>query len=541
MAARPLAKPPFWPLAMLALVLALQATLVIGRAVNWDEFYHYSQVHKLAAGTLVQPLQTLYTRAFLWVTALPGSGIDHIVTIRWFMLGCEIATILAIAGIAGRFASRQAAWLCALAYAGAGYVFQHATSFRFDAPAAALLMGAAWIALRSRLGPGAIIASGLLIGTAAMLTIKAVLYAPVFAGIAWLRWQESGRAPATLARLAGIALASAAAFAAIYWLHAASLAGNVDDEARAILGRAGGKMFSLGIQPYWPHHLKGAAIAPVVTAMLLAFPFVLRRAERPLAEKLALIGLVAPLATLLFYHNTAPYYFVFMLAPVCAGLAPVMDRALQRYSEALIAMVLAALAGAVWMMEQPGPQDRQRQLLAQAERLFPDHPAYFDSCAMLGNFPKANAFMTPMGIALYRQGSYPAMADTLERRAVPLVLAADPLFERVMGGNQPVPELLEQDLAALRGNYVRYWGPFWVAGREIASAGDFTLLVPGSYRIEGAELLIDGKLHPAGSVIELDRGPHRAEPRGGKARVIWAKARPAPAEPAPASPWFTDF
>ena len=192
-------------------------------------------------------------------------------------------------------------------------------------------------------------------------------------------------------------------------------------------------------------------------------------------------------------------------------------------------------------IQQPGPQDRQRQLLAEAERLFPDHPAYFDSCAMLGNFPKANAFMTPMGIALYRQGSYPAMADTLARRAVPLVLAADSLFERVMGSNQPVPELLEQDLAALRGNYVRYWGPFWVAGREIASAGDITLLVPGSYRIEGAELLIDGKLHPAGSVIELDRGPHRAEPRGGKTRLIWAKARPAPAEPAPTGPWFTDF
>lgn len=541
MVTQPAARPALWPLAMLAAVLALQATLVMGRAINWDEFYHYSQIQKLAAGTLSEPLQTLYTQAFVWVTALPGSAIDHIILIRWFMLGCELVTLAAIIGIARRFASSGGAWCCALAYAGAGYVFQHATSFRFDGPAAALLMSAAWIMLRAPLRAPAILAIGLLAGTAAVLTIKTVLYAPVFAGIAWLRWRSAGDERATIVQLAAIGLAAAGAFAAVYWLHASSLAGNANGEAKAILGNFGDKMFRIGLQPYWRHHLKGALIAPAVTLLLLALPFVLRREGRPRAEKLALIGLVLPLATLLFYHNTAPYYFVFMLAPVCAALAPAIDWFLTRFTQAKVAVLLGVLPLAVWAAERPGPLESQRALLAAAEVMFPDHPAYFDSCAMLGTFPKANHFMTQIGMKLYRQGAHPSMTQVMQHRTVPLVMASLPLLEVALTSDKPIPAFLPQDLAALRENYIHHWGPFWIAGREIASETRFDLRVPGPYRVEGGALLLDGVLLPAGQIVQLPRGVHQAQPQAAKVRLVWAKAGPALASPPPAQPWFTDF
>lgn len=533
---------PRWPALILLAVLTLQITLVLNRAINWDEFHHYSQIQKLAAGTLTEPLQSLYTRAFLWVIALPGSGIDHIITIRWFMLACEVVTCAAIIGIASHFFSRPAAWLAALSYAGSGFVFQHASSFRFDGPAAALLMSAAWIMLRSRLSLLAIAAIGLLAGTAAMLTIKTVLYAPVFAAIAWLRWQESKRSLPSLLRLAAVGLASLSAFGAIYWLHAGSIAGNADGEAKSMLGWVGGEMFHFGIQPYWRHHLKGAAIAPLVTLLVLAMPMLLWRAKRPIAEKLLIVGLLSPLLTLFFYHNTAPYYFVFMLAPVCAALALGFDQALRRYSETAIALVLGLMALAVWAMEQPSPLDKQRQVLAAADALFPDRPAYFDSSSMLGSFPKANAFLTPVGISLYRQGIHPAMADIMARQVVPLVVATAPLFDRALNSRDAVPELLDRDLTALRESYVQLWGPLWVAGRRFTGSAEFTLRVPGTYRIEGAALRINGQLMQPGATIELARGQHRAEPVGGRdSRLIWAKIGKVPAQQAPDEPWFTDF
>ncbi len=144
----------FWPMAGIVLALAAHLYLALTRAINWDEFYHYSQVQKLAQGTLTEPLQTLYTRAFVWVVDLPGVGVDHIIMIRIFMLLCEIIVAAAIFGAASRFVARVPAMLCALAYLTAGHVLQHGTSFRFDAPAAAMLMTAAWILLRFRLTTG---------------------------------------------------------------------------------------------------------------------------------------------------------------------------------------------------------------------------------------------------------------------------------------------------------------------------------------------------------------------------------------------------
>ncbi|MBN8501121.1 MAG: hypothetical protein J0M19_08225 [Sphingomonadales bacterium] len=530
-----------WPLAGLLVVFGLQTTLVTGRAINWDEFFHYSQIHNLAAGTLSLPLQTLYTRAFRWVIDLPGSTIDHIVVIRWFMLACEVVTVAAIIGIARRFASPAAAWLAALTWLSAGYVFQHGTSFRFDPPAAALLMSAAWIMLCRPLRISWIIANGLLLGIATVLTIKSVLYAPVFAGIAWLRWQEGNRTAPAAIRLAVIAVAAMASAALVYWLHARGLTGETGGAAKTTISGTGGKMFGLLDQPYWRHHLKGIAIAPAVALLSLGFPFMLLRHARPAAEKAALLGLVLPLSTLLYYHNTAPYFYVFMLAPVCAGLAIVIEPVIARYGQRTLAIVLAALAVVVWMMEKPGVQTTQRQLIAIAEAALPGRPAYIDACAMLGRFPKANLFMTPVGMALYQQGAFPSMASVMAERPVPVVLANDPILDRALNGSGPVPELLPNDLKALRGNYVHFWGPLWVAGKSVPQTGTFTIAVPGSYRVEGGTLTIDGVTVAAEQTVELARGEHRVElAQAAPVRLVWSSAI-MPKAPPPPAPYFVDF
>lgn len=530
-----------WPTAGIVLALALQVTLVVHRAINWDEFFHYSQIHNLARGTLTGPLQTLYTRAFLWVIDVPGSGIDHIVIIRGFMLACEIAVLGAIFGMARRFAEPATAALCALAYLSAGFVFQHGTSFRFDPPATAMLMAAAWIVLCRPLKTVSIVLAGFLIGTATVLTIKSVLYAPVFAGIAWLRWNEAGRSGAAAIRLAAIGLASLAGFALVYWLHASTLPGETVSAAKDTVGQNGGKMLALFDLPYWRHHLKGAMLAPFVTILIVLFPFVLARSDRSRADKIALIGLVLPLATLLFYHNTAPYYFVFMLAPVCVALAPVMALAQGRYGTRAIAIILALCGVAVWLIEKPEVQDRQRAIIAAADQAFPAKPAYFDACAMLGSFPKANVFMTPVGLALYRDGHYPAFADLMRSQVVPLVVNDDPVLAAALTGTKPVPELLPGDLAALRGSYLPFWGPFWVAGQTISAPRAMNIRVPGRYRIGGGALAMDGRILPEGSEVDLARTTYRVEPADNRTvQLVWAAARIPTAQP-PAAPLFVDF
>lgn len=542
---RPRHKAIAWPLVGIALALAAHLYLALTRAINWDEFYHYSQVQKLAQGTLTEPLQTLYTRAFAWVVDLPGVGVDHIIIIRLFMFLCEIVVAAAIFGAASRFVDRVPAAFCVLIYLTAGYVLQHGTSFRFDAPAAALLMTAAWILLRFRLNVGRILLVGLLAGTSAMLTIKTILYAPVFLGIAWLLWSEAQDKRGLCYRLAGVGALSLGLFSLIYFLHASSLSGNSDVEAMKVVSRAGGKMFHFGYVTYWQSLVKAVQTAMVLALVVAAFPVFLWKVAKPMPEKLALAGLYLPILTLFFYHNTAPYFYVYMLPPVTVACGVVLASLVERYGSLLVAALLLLGGGIVLANEPPNTIERQRQMLRVADQMFPRPVAYFDSCAMLGRFPKANVFMTPWGIDQYLAGGFPSIEETMASKTVPLMVNDDYMFEQALNGKAPVPSFLPGDLAAIRDTFVHLWGPFWIAGENIpAKAVDyrFEIRVPGLYTVHSASVTIGDRVIGPGRVIHLDRGLYRAATEGDEgARLLWGRNIKLPAKPDEGGALFMPF
>lgn len=535
----------FWPVAGIVVALAGHLYLALMRAINWDEFYHYSQVQKLAQGTLTEPLQTLYTRAFVWAVDLPGVGVDHIVAIRMFMFLCIIVVAAAIFGAASRFVGRVPAAFCALIYLTAGYVLQHGTSFRFDAPAAALLMTAAWMLLRFRLSIGAILAVGLLAGLSAMLTIKTILYAPVFLGIAWLLWSEADNKRRLLIQLAAVGAAALGSFALIYLAHASSLAGNSDFEAMKVVSRAGGKMFHFGYVTYWLSMVKGVQLSLVLALVILAFPVMVWKAALSKPEKWALVGFYLPILTLFFYHNTAPYFYVYMLPPVTVACGVVLASLVARYRSISVTALLLLGAGFVFYNEPPNTIERQRQILRVTDTMFPGGVAYFDSCAMLGSFPKANVFMTPWGIDQYLLGGFPSLEETMASNPVPLVVNDDYMFEDALNGKGPVPAFLPGDLAVIRDTFVHLWGPFWIAGEDIparARAHAFKVRVPGFYTVHGASVTIGDRMVAAGQVVHLDRGDYRAATAGDKgARLIWGKDIKVPAQPDAGGPLFMPF
>lgn len=525
----------WWPLAGIAIALAAHLYLALTRAINWDEFYHYSQVQKLAQGTLTEPLQTLYTRAFVWVVDLPGLGVDHIIAIRLFMFVCEVVIAAAIFGAASRFVDRIPAAFCALIYLTAGYVLQHGTSFRFDAPAAAMLMTAAWMLLRFPLGLWQILLIGSLAGASAMLTIKTVLYAPVFLGIAWLLWSEAADRRRLFSRLVALGAVALGAFALIYFAHANSLAGNSDAEAVKLVSRAGAKMFHLGYVTYWQSLLKAVQTATVLALVILVFPAFLWKAVKPASEKVALAGFYLPILTLFFYHNTAPYFYVYMLPPVTVACGIVLAWFTTRYGSLSATILLLLGAGFVIASEPPNTIERQRQMLHVADQMFPSPVAYFDSCAMLGRFPKANVFMTPWGIDQYLAGGFPSLEETMASKAVPLMVNNDHMFEEALNGKAAVPSFLPGDLAAIRDTFVHLWGPFWIAGEDIpAKSVDhrFEIRVPGVYTVHGASVTIGGRTTEPGGLVRLERGVYRASTRGEKgARLLWGNNIRVPARP----------
>ena len=545
--------------ASIILLLALQCTLIFSRAINWDEFFFYGQVAQFARGELETPLQTLHVHGFRWLVDLPGSAIDHILTARLAMFVCECVTIVCIYALARRFADRLTSVLAALSYISAGYVLQHGMSFRVDPPVTATLMVALALFARASLGWWSAALIGALVAVAGMITIKAVLFAPAFAGLAWMRWADTGRTRASALRIAAIAVAALAVFLALYVWHSGQIAGPVHPDpalvsahadagadagadargtqarAAAVLNRSASDMFFVGLPPYWPMIVKAASLAPLLAVLILAGPFTIARSALPAHEKYALAGLWLPVLTLAFYRNTAGYYYVFLLPPLAVAVTCGLRGTIARFGAVPVMAVMLAIALATWVTDDRQVLPRQRAVSNAVQTMFPQGTAYFDHSGMIAAFRKVNGFMTPWGMEQYRRAGSSSYRAAMERQAVPLLIENDTMVTAALKGDHAAV-LLPEDSRAWRGNYVNYWGTVWLAGKTVPAgtreAAEF--LVPGPYRAEGAGLVLDGAALAQGETVDVGRGMHVLANRGSRpARLVWAAIAQAPQEPPP--------
>lgn len=541
--------------ACIALILALQVHHVFARAINWDEFYFYSQVEQYVTGRLTAPLQTFHVQLFAWLASLPGSGVDHIVAGRLVMFAAELTTTVAIFCIAAHFAGRETGRMAALAYLGSIYVFQHGYAFRVDPLATALTMSALAILLTSRLRLIDIAAVAIMLGLSGMVTIKSVLLAPAFVGVAWMRWSEANHAWTYAARLFACAAAALAVFGVLYGLHSWSLtspavtSGMAYTASKATVSSSTSYVIALGL-PAFPKYLGGFTLGSLlqVVAILLS-PIAILRAELPPARKAALTGMLATALVFFFYRNTLPYFYSFILPPLLCGAAPKLREMLDEFPPALLAAVVTVAPIASWIVTPTNLIDRQRTLVEAADTIFPQPVAYFDFAGMLGTFEKANVFMTTWGIVSYRIADVPVMRQRMEQTTVPLVLASEQesylTFEQMLTSEGRSPYFVAADAAALRDNYLRFWGPYWIAGKAVPahrSARRSEFLVPGPYTVYDGPVEIDGRAYAPGDVIHVERGFHTLAASGDRsARLFWGDRLARPNTPPPPRPYWTDF
>ncbi|WP_336986959.1 hypothetical protein [Altererythrobacter aquiaggeris] len=551
------AKHAQWPIIGVSAVLGvlgLHLWLIFTRAINWDEFFYYAQIEQALRGELASPLQTIHVRLFAWLPFLSGVGVDKIIAARLVMFACELVTSAAIICLALKFVGRSAALIAALAYLSAGFVVENGASFRTDPLAIALLMAALCLLLRARLGVLTIATFGVLVGLAGMVTMKAILILPAFAGIAWLRWDEAHRSPAILIRIAAAAAASGVMFCLLLWAHGAAMPDQITQavqtkQASGIVTESSRKMFFIGVPQYvGAIGIFALTALPLYIAIITAPLIVIRDGTLKRGEKWALAGLLLPVTSLAFYHNSLPYYYAFMLPPVVAASAVAFSAAIKRFGLVICTFAMVANAAAVTAASGPSRLHAQRDIQRAATEIFPDPVAYFDFPAMLPGFKKANGFMTRWGIEGYLRGNGPSYEQIMARTAVPLLLTNDPQFnpsllDLVNGG--PNARLFRPgDIEVIRTTYRQFWGPYWLAGTEL-SAGEKTawqVHVPGQYTVSGGPVKIAGRRVETGAVTVLDRGTVDLENTASTpAALTWGDNLQAPDRSPPARPYWTDF
>lgn len=532
-------------LACIALFAGAQAWLVLRLNVNWDEFLFLAQVFNYQAGRLPSPFQTFHVHLFGWLAALPLGEIDRIIAGRAVMFALQLGTAACVWRIARDLAGPRHAAIAALAWLAGGYALGQGASFRAD-PLAALLLMASLACLLERSWWRAVLA-GVLAATALLVTIKSALYLPAFAAVALIGWRR-GDERRGLARDFAIAALVAGLLYAIGMAWHEALAGppqfgnGLKGSAANALGKT---VLSQALFPRAAYIVQWAMLGTASAVLILAalgqsVSGALR--QRSLAALVPLL-LVSPLLVLVVYRNAYAYFFPFITAPAAPVVALVVSRiGARRIRLALIGLLLIGMV-LQFLRLAPREQSAQRAIVAAAQTTFPRPVSYIDRSSMLPSWPKYGPFLSSWGLEVAQAKGTAGYADIIARHAPLMVIANSPAIEKAFDPAMPYDglRLPPADEAALRDNYVRHWGPVWVAGKRL-SAGPFTLTIGGRYRLEckGDGVGLDGVRHPCGTVLNLAPGAHTAE-GATPATLRWAKARPASAATPPDLPIFYMF
>lgn len=506
----------------IVLVIAAQFYLVFSKAINWDEFLHYSIVFDLPRGRVVWVFQTIMYRFLDWIPLVAPEVIDGILVARLVMLACEIAAMIFIVLLARKFVDREAALLAGLLYVSGGFVFLHGFSLRPDPFVAALLMGALYVLAIGRLTVLHIVLAGFLVGFAGMSNMKAIFYAPAFAGVAYLVWHESEYRGRAAFRLALVPLFAASVFLILYALHSPSIAS--EGPASSSLGSriasyVGGEI------PRYGYSLQQLLIAPVLTVCTFLLPIAWRGQDN--ARRLALIGLLLPLATLLFYRNTFPYYFVFILPPICVAISPSLAWLARRYNVWLVVVAIVATPAALLVSYHDDVLQRQRLLLSEIDRLYPQETGYLGYTGTVSHYPRVIPnLISGVGLKRYHQRGEPVIARAIERGEAGFVIDDYWVLSAALRKETVRGTLLAEDFAQIGNNFIQYSGPIWVYGKQLCRGhGKIELYRSGPYTFS-SDVVVDGREVAADEPVEINRGTHVIEPMSARCVKLWNLAEP---------------
>lgn len=543
--ASPIGKPDIrWPLAAMAVVIAMQLSMVFTRSVNWDEFHHYAIIKAAFDGADVPAWQSPFLILFGWTPRLDGTAIDHIRAIRLLTLPFELVIAGSIYLASRAFVDRATAIVTVLAYLGAGYVFTNMLVLRADPVATALGMSAIAILLRVPLRLISLSLAAALIALAFVSTVKSVFYLFPIAGALWLRWDTI--AP-WLCRLILVACSLAALTgAAILFMPPDTIASATVQGLQQLLVGSAQRMFGGGLFPMAGFLVSQLTRAPFLTAAFVGGLGLILHRCRGDRRQLALLLFAVPFATAIIYLNSFPYNFVFTIAPAMIVASLGIDWALRRYNPVIVTVALLANAVLLCALEHRAPARNQRLLEKAVHQMFPQPVAVLDNSGMIGDFPRAYpSYLSGWGMANYHAAGQPIIVQTLERVTAPVLLPNSPALESAMTGEKLEDAFLPDDVAVLRNNYIRHWGNVFVAGKHITpGANRITahFAVPGPYTLEGATITVDGRELRPGETVELTRGAHDIQPNASNPSTLrWGDHLPVPGFDPPDGAMFTNY
>ena len=543
---------------LLLTMLGLRLHLLLRMIINWDEFHYLSFVYDFVRQAPLTWRQTFHVHLFPWLTAAPPDNeVAQVLVARVSLFALGLASSGLIYFIGRRFLSRSASLFAVLCYNALTEVIIHGASFRPDPLATFLFLAITATVLARPASATAMAAAGLMLAVSFMLTLKTAFFLPSVA-ILILTFAPPMSLRRRLYQLTVLAV-SALVFGVLLWIfHRQAIVPLASDATQvATIQRIATNILWTGHWLPGRFYILRSLTQNALIWMLLAGGLVhgllgLRSPALRRQGLLPLLALALPLGVLLFYRNSFPYFFAYLLAPaiLLCGLAQDRLRRLAARAGRLgpvltLAIVLGVFATGVsnYLRQLPFGLSGQRQLIATIHRMFPAPVPYLDRCSMIASFPKVGFFMSTWGMERYAGRQRPVLAEAVRTHAPPFLVANN------LALNPLLPlryHLLAEDRRILQQNYIHHWGIIFVAGKSLdLTGGEATveILIPGPYTLEAEMgIQIDGRLVRPNDVIELETGLHQVTAESaGAVTLRWGDHLYRPERPPPREPIFIDL
>ena len=518
-------------LALLAVITFVARAAVLSTTnVNWDEFYFLSRVFEHDRGELSARLLTFHVHLLSFVPHVVTDTIDQVLVIRVVMLGVGVAGAACLGVVASRVhGSVVAGAFVVVVAAGFSFVAHHGVAARFDPPVAALFaLSAALLVVggrRQQLAAAVAFALALLISIKAVLLLPSLLAVLLFGPVS-TSWREVVRFVVVLGVIFAVGFVGhAATLAPVAVVDAVAVVDTADDPvaiARKVFLDAGPSQWrtlrrSLVVDAvFW-----GLVVAGLVVAGWRA-----RGGRDERRRFIVVVAWALPVLALALYRNAFAYFYVTIVPALALSTGSVVVAIEQRLPRrpviaAVIVVGLAVPSVAMtvrWSLRHTDDVSHQRSIIDGVRAVFSTPVPYVDRCSMIADFQKVGPFMSTWGLERYRAAGRAEVAALLDDDAPPLfVLANTPALElhRTADEMKRRPQrLLDDDIVALRANYLPWWGPVWIAGRAVVVAGGgteaFVNAIAGPYVLRTPRALrIDDVAYDDGATVVLDRGDHR--------------------------------
>lgn len=526
-------------------LLAFKVLLIWRTNINWDEFYYLSKIHLAVQDDRLPSFQTIYTHLFKWLVALGGGEIGQIRAGRLIMTVLLSVTALLLYIFASRWVSTSSAWVAPLTYLSFEHVQVHGGSFRADSLLAPILVAALMSSSVSRRRVGMSALAGVIFGFALLVSVKAILALPM---LLWLLLDIPSSGRSTAHSLLSFGTATVAIFSTGLTIHLVTIQSTSFPEFFELANAAARKVLtSPPPEPRYKYFINSLQSDAFAWSLCL---FGLTCSIR--SGKLGVAALSLSVAPIIFYRNSFPYYYVVMLAPVSVlasyGVATLTQWLRQFRSQIAnwLPLTVAALliVNSSLRIDQlaENRQKAQIDVIDAVHRIFPTPVPYIDHSGMIASFPKTNFFMSTWGLDINQAKTSAFMPDALEQRAIMLLANRSILMPGTVAFDN---NLSPADKHLIRRYYIQYWGPIFVAGREIEFETSAPKLVDlpfaGRYRnLSAGSIYVADELVRSGETFEaIDDWVKISPAMDGdlpeRVRIVRSEARLPPEEAPPTS------